>query len=446
MSEDVQVSVMTAFLLSTMCYYQTTHFSFTYDDAYAIVHNPIVSGELVLQEVFRRDFWGNELGRDDVWTHKSWRPLPTLIYRIVWKFVCEADQFCVARRLHWLNVLGYGVCSGLAVVATRRTMQRFGRQKHGNINEVNQISFLAGAFFCLHPVHVEVVANITHGCEILCAIFVFLGIAVWGGKRDGKELPWWRVGCVGLCGVLATACKETGLMLLVFVAALDTLLFFEGIGGVRTGAFCFCIFASIVRKRHKLTDGTSFDISVEFNPLIKYGRNESRYWWGVGWAHVDALGLLVCPWLKHFCIDRVFMDIEDIHGDGENSFGRKATVTAVWGVCAGLGFWGLWTRRTYESSRVLVTATLLFIAFYLPASQILFPVGFYVAERTLFIPSLAYCTVLATAVRKFVRWDVGKILAGIILLSFALISLDVSTAWSDNESLSIKTLEINSGR
>lgn len=57
---------------------------FVHDDLAAIVHNPDVNGDNPVMHVFHNDFWGTPLKSDQ--SHKSYRPLTTLLFRFVVEF------------------------------------------------------------------------------------------------------------------------------------------------------------------------------------------------------------------------------------------------------------------------------------------------------------------------------------------------------------------------
>lgn len=69
-------------LLSILAYWDDTalHGSFVYDDAGSIHKNVVVNGSVPWTQVFQRDFWGTPM--KDVQSHKSFRPLTTLSFRL----------------------------------------------------------------------------------------------------------------------------------------------------------------------------------------------------------------------------------------------------------------------------------------------------------------------------------------------------------------------------
>ena len=384
--------------LSILTFQASKNYEFTYDDYFAIVLNPMVRrDETKLSEVFRRDFWGNLMDRDGTWTHKSWRPLPTLLYRFAWSW-CDGDHAELQYCLHVMNVLVNALVSGLVVLATHKLLAMLdekktntkgkGRADRGaRFAEKIVTSGVAGALFALHPAHVEVVGNITHGTELGSALFVFSGLLFWAScKMVGSKTAI----VVGGLGGLAFLCKETGIMLLPFLAFSECLVVRRS--GCKTfAAVLVAIFSIFVSPRFLISGGTSFSVNEEYNPLLKTDRWSAEWWWGVGEAHFDALGLVLWPWWKVFTFDRVFG--EDC-GKGLGC-ALKVSVVAMYSgaMCASAICWKM--KEAASTYKVFLLGIFFFVLFFVPASHLLFPVGFYVAERTLFLPS--YGIVLAFA-------------------------------------------------
>lgn len=61
------------------------------------------------------------------------------------------------------------------------------------------------------------------------------------------------------------------------------------------------------------------------------------------------------------------------------------------------------SQAVTKRRRVLTMALCLMVAPFIPASNLFFPVGFVVAERVLYLPSMGYCLVIGLALRVFMR-------------------------------------------
>ena len=62
--------------------------------------------------------------------------------------------------------------------------------------------------------------------------------------------------------------------------------------------------------------------------------------------------------------------------------------------------WKRWGLRSKSSVLLLVSLSWVVIPF-LPASNLFFPVGFVVAERVLYLPSMGFCLLVALSINSF---------------------------------------------
>lgn len=124
---------------------------FVYDDAGTVTRNPVVLGEEPLRAVWVRDFWGQD-EVSDVASHKSWRPLTTLTFRLNY-WLGATDP----RGYHLLNAVLHALATALVVPVVALS-----------IPEAPKFTpFASALLFALHPVHAEAVQNITGRAEVL---------------------------------------------------------------------------------------------------------------------------------------------------------------------------------------------------------------------------------------------------------------------------------------
>jgi hypothetical protein len=165
---------------------------YVYDDAGSVVKNVVVNGMVPWKEVFTRDYWGTEM--KEAQSHKSFRPITTLTLKANYVFAStssisfssilsllslssEKDSATTTDKdndkpdtkkqhpptfsFHIVNVLLHGIVTGLVTRATPYILPR--------TDIVSQ--FVVGFLFGLHPVHAEVVSNITSRGEMLMSWF-----------------------------------------------------------------------------------------------------------------------------------------------------------------------------------------------------------------------------------------------------------------------------------
>ena len=113
-----------------------------------------------------------------------------------------------------------------------------------------------------------------------------------------------------------------------------------------------------------------------------------------------------------------------------------ATLTAI----ATLGMYGIRGRELHQKH--VLFALVLIIFPYLPASNLLFPVGFVVAERILYVPSMGICVLTASGIwhvvqhaeRKLAKWAV-LIGLGYLLVAFSVKTVQRNRDWYSDRRL-----------
>ena len=107
----------------------------------------VTSWEVPWTSLLSNDFWGSPLGHSG--SHKSYRPLPTLTFRL-------NHQLAPAGRwrhlaYHSTNVALHSLATFLLVIYARRL---FGSKATG------LGPLIAGLMFAVHPIHTEAVAGL----------------------------------------------------------------------------------------------------------------------------------------------------------------------------------------------------------------------------------------------------------------------------------------------
>eukprot|EP00656_Telonema_subtile_P015722 TRINITY_DN18272_c0_g1_i1.p1 TRINITY_DN18272_c0_g1~~TRINITY_DN18272_c0_g1_i1.p1 ORF type:complete len:217 (+),score=39.16 TRINITY_DN18272_c0_g1_i1:92-742(+) len=172
---------------------------FLYDDRGTVKVNPVVSepDTTPWTDALHRDFWGQPMRDSD--SHKSFRPVTTLTYRLNSVYFGMQDT----TSFHVVNVLLHGITSGVTVFASNALLQ----------NSLG--STLVGLLFATHPVHSEAVSNITGRAELLCALFYLLGFLVYVHGAHHRMFPIRAAAFVLMlaCTALSMFSKEQGIML-----------------------------------------------------------------------------------------------------------------------------------------------------------------------------------------------------------------------------------------
>lgn len=149
---------------------------YVYDDAGSVIKNVVVNGMVGWREALTRDYWGIEM--KEAQSHKSFRPITTLTlranYLFAQRFQGDGEKHPPTLSFHVVNVVLHGVVTGLVTRATPRILLR-----HDVVSQL-----IVGFLFGLHPVHAEVVSNITSRGEMLMSWFFLMAFLSFASTME----------------------------------------------------------------------------------------------------------------------------------------------------------------------------------------------------------------------------------------------------------------------
>uniref|UniRef100_A0A1I7TIX8 dolichyl-phosphate-mannose--protein mannosyltransferase n=1 Tax=Caenorhabditis tropicalis TaxID=1561998 RepID=A0A1I7TIX8_9PELO len=342
--------------LSVLPFVPSLHGDFVFDDAESIVNNPIVNGKDPLIQIFSRDFWGRSIASPN--SHKSYRPVTTFTFWINYKF-------------HGTSTFAYHigniVCHAIATVLFYQFVKRLETQ----FSYFN-VALPASLLFAVHPIHTEAVANVTGRAELLMTIF---SLAALISYIDEEKFDWKFTALA----ILSTFSKEQGIMTIPIALFLDVftkksiqfrhlqmVLLFLSIGLLRIGINNFQS-----AKFSKLDNPTAFI--------------ESRFYRAVNYSYIWLyhIFLLVVP--ANLCFDYSMGCIVPISSLSDIRVLSPVLISIV--LIIGVKFW--------NECRILSFSIALGALAFLPSSNLFFTVGFTVAERVLYLPSVGFCVLCA---------------------------------------------------
>jgi len=472
-------------LVALVVYSNSLFGELVYDDASCLGHGA-VTGKASLLSLFATDFWGKDLAH--VESHRSWRPLTTFVFRQLFSF---ADG--TTAVFHAASILVY-----MAVVALVYTLFE-------KLLADKRVSFLAALLFCVHPVHVEVVANITNLAECLSGLFFLLSVVLYAGvlSSASTNIRSMRVWAPIVLGAMAMFAKETGITSLGVLLVMDVVAHLSFLRAAFT-AYVLGDVAPEPAAPAKLADNASAE-EVEAHTAaclawkagakqrgwVAYKARMLRYFCHRAGAilsvivaalllrmvflrgsppsfprhmnHVASepslwvrlLTFLYLPvahvWMLVFpqtlCHDWSFDSVPLVRSPFDVRF--LATVlmyyclarlvvhaaSALWSAAASHRGRFLFAGRmlsklsaSQSDAAVLVLGLALTIIPYIPASNMFFYVGFVLADRVLFLPSIGFCLVLGVAIKRAMRGkgkhdEVARRNRGFLLLAMLVASL-----------------------
>ncbi|XP_054291044.1 protein O-mannosyl-transferase TMTC1-like [Macrosteles quadrilineatus] len=478
--------------VAAACYANALYGEFVHDDVVAVVRNPDVLGTQPLLSLLGDDFWGTPLA--DPRSHKSYRPLTTLTFRLNhWAGGLQPVWF------HAVNILLHAVSCALL---TRVALVVAGLDA--------RFATVAGLLFAVHPVHTEAVAGVVGRADVLACLLFLLSFIIY--HDEGWR---WKSSVLWSCVVagLSMLAKETGVTVLLVNLGYDFYHCWPHLKRALSEAHWNKESLSFARRTVKILLTTSmllaFRIAMLQGSLPKFSSQDNptafhpclhvrllTFWYlaAFNWwlllcpsilSHDWQMGsiplvtsltvtllltfwylaafnwwLLLCPsilshdWLLTFWYLAAFnwwlllcpsilshdWQMGSIPLVTSLADCRNLTTGLLLTFCLLLAY-RLIAEFEHQRSAPLVLGVLLLAIPFLPAANIFFTVGFVVAERVLYIPSLGAALLVAYGAQTLHQASSprGRNVVFIILLllgaTFTYRTVDRNRAWSSREAL-----------
>ncbi len=431
---DSRLGYFILFGFALALYANTLFHGFVLDDEVAISKNDYVQKGLGgIKDIFTHDSFAgySRIGEgESLLVGGRYRPFSIALFALMHSLFGNNPI-----PFHLLNIIMFAFASIM--------LYYFLKLAFTPVSQGNMMAFLITAIYIAHPVHVEVVANIKSLDEILVLLF---GIAaLYGMLRayDTGSFIWMGVAIIGI--FLACFSKENALTFALLAPL--TLWFFRK--GTTSKKFSFSLlflpgvlFFLWVRilVLGETSEGTLMQDPLNY-PFLE--------WTAQGWVACsletkaatiiytlgEYLRLIVFPYPLTHDYYPFYIELQ--------SFSSPRVWLSLVSMFAllGLGFWGLLKTKKpgFGILFFFITGIITF--------NILFPVGVFMAERFLFIPSLG---LIAAFVLWLYPWLCKKhlticaLLFSFIILSFSILTIIRNQAWATNESLMLTDIKESS--
>lgn len=435
-----EISLLTSLVI--LCYWNSLFCGFVFDDVSAILDNKDLHPSTPLLNLFRNDFWGTPMAEER--SHKSYRPLTVLTFRLNYLF-SELN----AASYHFLNVLLHAV----VCILFMRLCLLF----------LDQTSSLcASLLFAVHPIHTEAVTGVVGRAELLSSIFL-LGAFLFYTKsrRPDHSIVWLPIVITVVLVAAATLCKEQGITVIgiccvyeVFVAQgftlpslLETVLqvlrgkFILPYGTLQTLLKIIVLIIStlalvIIRVQviqSQLPVFTRFDNPAAVSPTPTRQLTFNYLLPVNAWLLLNP-SELCCDWtMGTIPLVETLLDCRNI-----------ATI-AFYLLVGLLALHSL--RHSHSSAKTIIMALSFIVLPFIPACNLFFPVGFVVAERVLYVPSMGFCILVAHGFKTLSSQGASKkiswILMGVLLLTHAMKTFNRNWDWESEYTLFTSALKVN---
>ncbi|XP_022238245.1 transmembrane and TPR repeat-containing protein CG4050-like [Limulus polyphemus] len=428
--------------MAFVCYLNSLSCGFVFDDMSAVRDNRDLKPETPLLSLFWNDFWGTPIHKEH--SHKSYRPLCVLTFRLNY-MLSELEPM----SYHLVNViLHISVCF------------LYLRITHLFLSE--SASLVASILFAVHPIHTEAVTGVVGRAEILSSVFFLLAFSSYiKATRKPRHTDWSPLLQSVIFVTVATLSKEQGITVVglcgvyeVFVVQkvrlLDLLYIGQNLMGSKAPppvwlremmlrlTVLFLSSLGLLVGRFQVM-GAQLPVFTRFdNPAAVVDTPARQLTYNYLLAVNTWLVLfpfnLCCDWtMGTIPLVESFMDPRNIATLGV----YLALVLLVWSVL----------YSDDEHAEILTMGLALLILPFLPASNLFFPVGFVVAERVLYTPSMGLCLLVAYGWHLLVeriRWKpLMWAMLTLLVLSHSLKTIVRNFDWKNEYSIFMAGLKVN---
>ena len=364
------------FVFTFIIYGNTLWNDYALDDGIVITQNQFVQkGFAGIADILTHDsFSGWQKNANSDVAGGRYRPLSLV------SFAIEHSMFGNnPRASHLINVLLYAIIGIVIFIFLKRLLI----DEPTKYSYLSHLPFLTALIFITHPIHTEAVANIKGRDEILSLLFsIIASIYFLKFIDDGKKIKSIIFGSLFL--FLGLLSKENAI---TFFLIIPLMLFFFRNGNIKTilpVLVSIIISTGIYLFLRQTFSNTS--INKEVTDLMNnpfFGMSASQKYATIIYTFGKYLWLLILP--LHLTSDYYPYQIS-IHEFSSIGTILSLVICMVLVVTAFIQL----SKKTIFSFSVIYFAVTLSVV-----SNLVFPVGTFMSERFLFMPSLAFCLLFA---------------------------------------------------
>lgn len=437
---------------ATLPFLFTINGDFVFDDSVAITKNKDVTSKSWL-DCFYNDFWGTEIKSE--LSHKSYRPLTILTFRI--NYFMSGERL-IAIHFKITNLICH-IWGCIVLWIFLRTVLNI--QNEG----FYETSFLTTLLFAVHPIHVEAVSGIVGRADVMASNIFLLAFLVYHFSQSKSKSIWKHLillTTIILSGI-SMLFKENGITVLGFCLVYEIMnkMKFMKLKKSTTGNFVInnrfvnLELDSILRiliilsgailllSGRWLIMGGSYP---EFKPVDNPAAFVENYYTRVKtYNYIYFLNILLLIWPQWLCYDWSMGCIPLL----ENNMDFRTIFIFIMYIYGGLLIKSLFNNKNHSTTkRSLIIGVSLMILPFLPAANIVRPVGFVIAERILYISSSGYCLLIVIGYKKIcnkvnsVKCKVLSAMFLFLLIIYGMRSFQRSGDWQNEYKLFTSGLSV----
>lgn len=341
---------------------------FALDDVHIIQQNARVHQLSDLSAIWLKPYWpffGVQLG--------LWRPLAIFVYALQW-----AAGGGSALPFHVVSILLHALVTLLVFLLIERLTTR-------------TAACVGALLFAVHPVHTEAVANIVGQAELITGAAMIGACLLHATRPAGMDVSWPRRIALAAIFALGILTKEHAVVMPALLVAVD--LAQKRVPLTRRGVIAYidamlmpillmiCVLLAYLTTRYIVLEGAL--LGVQAGPQFHYLREEYRIF-NAFRAYPELLRLLVSPFdLSADYAPAMILPVESL------------TPMTIVGAIMVLATIALALITPWKPAAGLPAAW--FFISIITVSNLVFPIGVLIAERTLYVPSLALSIAVAYA-------------------------------------------------
>jgi tetratricopeptide (TPR) repeat protein len=414
-------------IIALIIYFKSFNYGYALDDIIVASENKFVKkGIQGISDIFKTESFTGYFGEQkNLVSGSRYRPLSIASFALEYHFFESKPKIS-----HFINFILYILSVLILYIAVINIFKENNRKQW--------IAFFTCILFVVHPVHVEAVANIKGRDEIMCLLLCIISLYYFIKFIDFKKKWYLIASCIAL--FLGLLSKENALTFVIinpmtayffrsekiidlikksWLLALTGLIFI----GIRVAVIGFLFDKNLV-----ITDLMN-DPFLEMNSVEKFCT--------ILYTIVWYIKLLIVPYPLTHDYYPYHVPIIDLANP----------LFYVSFFVIGLLFFVV--LKKWKSASVLSYSILFFFITMILVLNIFFPIGTFMNERFLFIPSISICLLAG----YFLNTDNlnGKVIYSkiaqyaFILISsiFMWISYDRVPAWKDSDSLNFSAIQVS---
>lgn len=362
---------------------------FVLDDGGVILQNSLVTSSAAWR-AFALPYWPDALGSG------QYRPLGILSFALDWH-LSGGDP----RWFHAVNVLWHAAATFLVGWLAAELLAPVA-------------AGIAALLFAVHPVHVEAVSNVVGRLEPMATVLVLA--ALIAHRRTNLVAP--------VLFALALLSKESAIVLLALVAANDVILEPDRRSALRSRRWLYAGYA-VVALAYAATIATVFhDRALRVPARALAGADTMQRFEIVARVIPHYVRLLIAP-----------AELSASYAPNVISPNPGFSIGTVTGVAIAVlfavGLMIVLPRRRWP----VMAFSLVWIPVALaPVSNVLFSSGVVLAERTLYLASVAVCIAAGAVAERFLvqRWSMVAAATASVVLAFGIRTWTRTPAWRDD--------------